>query len=78
MAPSTRSPGERLRPLSHLSALILLVLTYKQAVITVTARVIIGGEGGIRTLEAGFSRLLAFEASAFSQLSHLSVVQKSL
>ena len=31
-----------------------------------------GGESEIRTHEAGFSRLLDFESSAFDQLGHLS------
>src|SRR5512147_1351971 len=32
-----------------------------------------GGEGGIRTLEAGISRLRDFQSRSFGQLGHLSV-----
>src|SRR3990170_5290313 len=32
-----------------------------------------GGEGGIRTLEAGFSHLRDFQSRSFGQLGHLSV-----
>jgi hypothetical protein len=34
---------------------------------------VVGGEGGIRTLEAGFSHLRDFQSRSFGQLGHLSV-----